>query len=435
MIAYIVQYTPLKLMFETLWRDEAFSFFLARQNLTAIIATTAQDFNPPLYYLLLHIWMQIFGFSEIALRSLSIVFYCLMVYGGYLFFKNIFCFKKNDILLALVLLITNPFLLYYCFEARMYSLFALLTLFSFYFFYVKKLSFLTVITVLGLYTHYFFVFVIFAQVLYLFVTRTKSYKNFVRHIGIAIALFLPWAVFVFSSVATKTQDFWITKPEVADFVHALSVLYTGYEGKYYDFYAQPIFMTSVFFILCMVYAIKKNIHKNDFKLIAIWALVPYILIILVSLIKPIYTPKYTIFAAVGFALFMIYTIVNSYGKIKVILCAILLTITMHYWYLQLENRSKGPSKQTIATIKLLASGTDPLYITDAASYFTAAYYYGEDHVFIYNSQELSIQYPLPTYIGSILIPQKKIVSFLPEFPRKAFVLKSEREFEIQTVVQ
>ena len=39
--------------------DDSFSYFLARQSFSEIIKGTAADTMPPLYYFLLHIWMQI----------------------------------------------------------------------------------------------------------------------------------------------------------------------------------------------------------------------------------------------------------------------------------------------------------------------------------------------------------------------------------------
>ncbi|PIZ64741.1 hypothetical protein COY14_04075 [Candidatus Roizmanbacteria bacterium CG_4_10_14_0_2_um_filter_36_9] len=65
---------------QNLWRDEAFSVVMSGQSVGNIIQSTAADFNPPLYYLILHYWMLIFGSSEIAIRSLSLLFYTLTIF-------------------------------------------------------------------------------------------------------------------------------------------------------------------------------------------------------------------------------------------------------------------------------------------------------------------------------------------------------------------
>jgi mannosyltransferase len=53
--------------------DDAFSIFLARQSLPNIISGTAADTMPPLYYFLLHGWMQAGGPGLVWLRLLSVL--------------------------------------------------------------------------------------------------------------------------------------------------------------------------------------------------------------------------------------------------------------------------------------------------------------------------------------------------------------------------
>jgi mannosyltransferase len=59
---------------QSLWYDEAFSVYLAGMGFGEIIARTAADIHPPLYYVLLHVWMLAAGSGEFALRFLSLVF-------------------------------------------------------------------------------------------------------------------------------------------------------------------------------------------------------------------------------------------------------------------------------------------------------------------------------------------------------------------------
>ncbi|GAB5441930.1 MAG: hypothetical protein Fues2KO_22790 [Fuerstiella sp.] len=55
-----------------IWFDEAFSWTLVSEfELPEIVARTAQDVHPPLYYLLLWLWTSVFGDSLFAMRSLS----------------------------------------------------------------------------------------------------------------------------------------------------------------------------------------------------------------------------------------------------------------------------------------------------------------------------------------------------------------------------
>jgi uncharacterized membrane protein len=107
-----------------LWLDEALSVNIARLPLGDMVDALRRDGHPPLYYLLLHGWMAVFGSGDDAVRSLSGVFALATLpllwvagrrYGG-----------RTTALAALVLLATNPFAIRYATEARMYSLVTLL---------------------------------------------------------------------------------------------------------------------------------------------------------------------------------------------------------------------------------------------------------------------------------------------------------------------
>jgi len=86
---FLTFHTPLFYLIQSVWRDEAFSYFMAKPNLLKIIATTAQDFNPPLYYLLLHLWMYMAGHSDIGLRLLSFIFHLIGSYYAYLIGRKV----------------------------------------------------------------------------------------------------------------------------------------------------------------------------------------------------------------------------------------------------------------------------------------------------------------------------------------------------------
>jgi len=58
----------------SIWRDESFSIFNAQQSLSNLWAILAEDTNPPLYFLILHYWIQAFGIDVFAVKSLSIIF-------------------------------------------------------------------------------------------------------------------------------------------------------------------------------------------------------------------------------------------------------------------------------------------------------------------------------------------------------------------------
>src|SRR5690606_13408352 len=54
-----------------LWLDEALSANIAALPLADIPDALKHDGHPPLYYVMLHGWMQLFGEGDVAVRSLS----------------------------------------------------------------------------------------------------------------------------------------------------------------------------------------------------------------------------------------------------------------------------------------------------------------------------------------------------------------------------
>ncbi|MBI2641658.1 glycosyltransferase family 39 protein [Candidatus Roizmanbacteria bacterium] len=101
---FLFNSTPLKFLVQDLWRDEAFSFLLAKKNIFEIIILSAKDYTPPLHAILLHFWVKLFGTSEISLRIPSLLFYWATIYVSYLFLKNIFRFGNKKSFFYLIFL-------------------------------------------------------------------------------------------------------------------------------------------------------------------------------------------------------------------------------------------------------------------------------------------------------------------------------------------
>jgi mannosyltransferase len=107
-----------------LWLDEALSVNIASLPVGDLLDQLAHDGHPPLYYLLLHAWMEVFGSSDLAVRLLSGVFGLATI--PLCWFAARRHSGREAATAALVLAATSPFLVRYAFEARMYSMVALL---------------------------------------------------------------------------------------------------------------------------------------------------------------------------------------------------------------------------------------------------------------------------------------------------------------------
>src|SRR5438270_3504695 len=64
------------------WMDEAITTGIASHPLSAIPGLLRHDGSPPLYYFLLHFWIQAFGAGESATHALSLLFGLLTIPVG-----------------------------------------------------------------------------------------------------------------------------------------------------------------------------------------------------------------------------------------------------------------------------------------------------------------------------------------------------------------
>jgi mannosyltransferase len=111
-----------------LWLDEALTVDIARRPLSQLHHLLRQDGAPPLYYVLLHFWMKVFGTSDEGVRSLSGVISVVTLPLAWLAGRR---YGRASAWAVLVLVATAPFAIYYGTEARMYSLVMLLTVLGF----------------------------------------------------------------------------------------------------------------------------------------------------------------------------------------------------------------------------------------------------------------------------------------------------------------
>jgi hypothetical protein len=110
------------------WIDEGLSTGIADRPLTDIPGVMRQDGSPPLYYMLLHLWIGAFGESEAAVRAFSLACATLAIPVAWWAARALFGTRAGW--MAAMLSATNPFLTQYAQEARMYAFVALLGLFA-----------------------------------------------------------------------------------------------------------------------------------------------------------------------------------------------------------------------------------------------------------------------------------------------------------------
>ncbi|MBI4675653.1 MAG: glycosyltransferase family 39 protein, partial [Chloroflexi bacterium] len=118
----------LQLDFQPLWWDEGYSVFFATRDFGALLARTAVDIHPPLYYALMQGWTRALGKDALVLRGLSVIIGVAAIPLLYLVAKRLF--DRRTARVAAFLLAISPLHVFYSQELRMYGMVTLLALAS-----------------------------------------------------------------------------------------------------------------------------------------------------------------------------------------------------------------------------------------------------------------------------------------------------------------
>ncbi|MGH3003682.1 MAG: glycosyltransferase family 39 protein [Gaiellaceae bacterium] len=187
------------------WIDEGISVGIAHHHWTSIPHLLRQDGSPPAYYMLLGLWIRVFGDSERATHALSLIFALGCIPLGYAAARSLF--DRRTALVCAAIVAFDPFLTYYGQETRMYAMEAFLSLLV-ALAYVKGVlrgekawaGLLVLATALMVYTHNWGLFLCLALAVTTVLLARERLRLFALvAAGVAI-LYLPWVPTVLSQV-------------------------------------------------------------------------------------------------------------------------------------------------------------------------------------------------------------------------------------------
>ncbi len=396
---------------QSVWFDEAYSVLVAKQPLGHLLYLTGLDTHPPFYYLLLKSWASIFGWSELALRSLSVLMMGGAVVMGGLLVKRTFGAKAAVIALPFVVL--SPFLLRYGFELRPYALASLIGIAATYVLIMaadkegqnKKILYgvYAVLVALGMYSLYYMALLWLTHVIWLIwkvkPTKQSIFKTpWVIALAGSVILFLPWLP-TFIGQITNGALAPISQAMTLD--NLLGIVSFG-------FVYQPVWQLSpltslliVFVLICLSYfAVRafKLVSKSQrsyLVLLALYVLVPISVLTLVSLVRPMYVERYLSHILIGGSLFIGVTVVivtkgasNLVKSAAAMLLVVMLVGVVHlaqvgnYNFQRLQKPTVNSAAAVVSTCKdgstVLAA--DPYvaielsyYLPDCQVYFYSQY--------------------------------------------------------------
>lgn len=204
-----------------LWLDESLSVNIARLPLGDITEALRHDGHPPLYYVLLHGWMSVFGEGDVAVRAMSGVFAVAALPLFWIAGKRLGGTRVAWLTLGVVAVL--PYALRYATETRMYSLVMLLALIGWLVLddarkrpTPARLAGIAIVVALLLWTHYWAMWLLAVVGIALVVHAVRArragddedVRTTIKVIGAVVVgglLFLPWiSVLLYQGAHTGT---------------------------------------------------------------------------------------------------------------------------------------------------------------------------------------------------------------------------------------
>ena len=303
--------------------DEPFSIFYAQQEIGELMNLFVSENNPPLHFLLLHFWIEMFGISPIAVRSLSLIFSLFAIVYIYKFAKLLV--SKAPAILIVAFFVFSRFNHYHALEARTYSLMVLAYVASMYFLYkiilmkntnIRNVILFSVWNSVLLYSHYLGVFIVFCTVViivffYKEINR-KIIKSLISSYLITAVLYIPGLyLFIIRLNHFSTKGTWVPEAQYSE-------LY-GNIIRFFNNTFSFIVLTFAVLVLLLINRKKSNLSwlsafftKNKIFIILSF-IVPYVgMFIFSKIVQPIFLDRYLLYLSP----FLYFTFVLVYDYLQ-----------------------------------------------------------------------------------------------------------------------
>ena len=432
MFTWLIQHSPLLYFTQSVWSSEAFSIFVGEKSLSFIFQNLT--FETPVYYILLHYWIRMFGTNEIAIRSLSLLGFTLATIVVIVWSEKLF--RKHWLSwFTPILFFTNPMLVYYAFEIRTYGWYMFFAVLSLYAYSQSRWRLWVIATMLGFYTHTYFLFLFAAQGIHWMVLhRSKLAKPLslirepmVASSVLAVSAMIPWILRVIREAATLKQS-WYFPVNINLVKSVLGNMYLGYEGTPWYLWGFTAPLSLVLLVIFFIAVYKKSTRARN-TMFLFSAIIPLAIVIGVSFIKPLFVNRYLIsvtIAEVFLIALAIEAIKNSFLQKFVAWCFVLGALAFNMWYP--SQHAKLDIRTTIQEVNTLKGKNDVILATSPLIFFETQYYSGDRRrVFLYNPHSV----PFPWYVGGVLVTNDQMMSDLPVFPpSRAFLVAEDGTFTI-----
>lgn len=368
---------------ESFWADEGWTMLLAKGPTLADVAQTmAEDQHPPLYFMLMRLWMDAFGDSLFMTRLLSTFWSLVCLAAVYRLSADWFS-PAAGLVAALILALTDNEIML-AREARHYTQLAALAALSalFYLRYARRprrasgIAWL-VSSIALLYTHYLGVLLIAVQVLHaiLVVRPLRRLPDlFFRFAALGIAFLPQFAVFLMQSSVRYTRPiiFQSTLPNTPE---TFIMVRTDLIGTHFG-------LTGALALLGLVYVTYRFgvAHWRvrpllPTALLALWVLLPIMFIIGINERFPILTTRNFLLVTPALAILIGHGILNLDRTARRIILAALIVVNLT----TIDAYHIKPPWREVAHIWLTyREGDDALLMDIWVDDFALRYHIGQD---------------------------------------------------------
>lgn len=357
--------------------DESQSIWVATKSMPAILFTMSHDVHPPLYILLLHFFIQVFGTGVIATRTLSLLFFLATIPYMYIMAKE--SCDARTALLATIFFSLSPFVMWFSTETRMYTLLTLAaTANNVYFLRMLKSGdtsnkfgyFLSALV--GLFTHYFFLLFLTSQMLYRLAVAWRAKRFPVPYAAILVilgALFAPWAYYVATQGLIAQSQPLLSKPNIYNLFAAFVNFLFGFQSLK----TQSILISLWPLIVIFFFIVFTSRKRRDIRTVGYFLLItffPILFTFAASYIKPVFLPRYLIFTLPTLFLLVAWTLTDSSQKFTQYVASLILVIMAVF--LLVQNVSDGnPEREDYENVgRYISDNATPRDIVAVTSPFT-----------------------------------------------------------------
>ena len=303
--------------------DEPFTIFHAQDSLKNILLLPTQDEpNPPLFMIILHYWIKLFGNGPFSVRVIPIFFNALTTIFLYFAGKKFGGFWSGIIASGLFLFSTYHF--FFGGETRAYSMLSCATAATLYFYLSvvknpeKKINTIALIiaNLFLVYSHYFGWFIIFAQFLagFLYLKDKRGIRNLLISFGVTGILYIPMArILIKQFISSSTKGTWLGPPAKSEYINQIKWFLNSERG-----FITVIILIGLGILVTLITKTKPAKWK-EVVVMFMWWFVPYSIMFFISEKIPMFTNRYILFTTIGLYTFIGSVIYLLYQKTRLLL--------------------------------------------------------------------------------------------------------------------